>query len=81
MTIYYLFFILFYHLIELASPVLSVLFLDSTGPSGLFRFNFYQMGNLPARRAPLPTVVTFRGQTSRDRERIWLLFGYARLLG
>jgi len=39
------------------------------------------LGNLPTRRAPLPTVVTFRGQTSRDRERIRLLFGYARLLG
>ena len=39
------------------------------------------LGNLPGRRAPLPTVVTFRGQTSRDRERIRLLFGYARLLG
>ena len=37
------------------------------------------LGNLPSRRAPLPTFVTFRGHTSCDKEQIRLLFGYAML--
>jgi hypothetical protein len=38
------------------------------------------LSNLPGRRIALPTVLTFRGQTTRDRERIKLLLGYARFV-
>jgi hypothetical protein len=38
------------------------------------------LSNLPGRRLPLPSVVTFRGQSTRDRERIKILLGYARFV-
>lgn len=38
------------------------------------------LANLPGRRVPLPTKLTFRGQTTRDKESIKVIFGYARLL-
>jgi hypothetical protein len=38
------------------------------------------LANLPGRRAPLPTSVTVRGQTTNDRERMKVILTYARLL-
>jgi hypothetical protein len=38
------------------------------------------LANLPGRRVPLPTSLTFRGQVTRDRERMKIILGYARLL-
>jgi hypothetical protein len=36
------------------------------------------LSNLPGRRAALPTSLTFRGQTTRDRERMKVILTYAR---
>jgi hypothetical protein len=38
------------------------------------------LGNLPGRRAPLPSAITFRGETIRDREQMKVLLGYARFV-
>jgi hypothetical protein len=38
------------------------------------------LSNLPGRRAALPTSLTFRGQTTQDRERVKTVLTYARLV-
>jgi hypothetical protein len=38
------------------------------------------LANLPGRRIPLPSKLTFRGHTTREKERMKIIFGYARLL-
>jgi hypothetical protein len=38
------------------------------------------LANLPGRRVPLPSKLTFRGQTTRDKESMKVIFRYARLL-
>jgi hypothetical protein len=38
------------------------------------------LSNLPGRRAALPTSITIRGQSTRDRERMKVILTYARLV-
>jgi hypothetical protein len=38
------------------------------------------LSNLPGRRVALPAAITFKGQTTRDRERIKVLLGFARFV-
>jgi hypothetical protein len=38
------------------------------------------LSNLPGRRVALPAVVTFKGQSTRDRGRIKVLLGFARFV-